>query len=137
MANQTVFASGVTHAPFEIFFKIGQNSFYGFMSYLFYDENSFWIFGALADLITSSLMVVGLSALIFSGWQTWRVRVSLLASYILFVIIIAGMQQYDYPSITADFCFCTVLCLFCGSWLAFTCSVNNAKSKWKPDRPDS
>jgi Dolichyl-phosphate-mannose-protein mannosyltransferase len=112
MANQTVFASGVTHAPFEIFFKIGQNSFYGFMSHLFYNENSFWIFGALADPITSSLMVVGLSALVFSGWQTLRVRVSLLASYILFVIIIAGTQQYDYPSITRIFAFVPFFAFF-------------------------
>ena len=112
MANQTVFASGVTNVPSEIFFKIGQNSFYGFMSYLFYDENGYWVFGALADPITSSLMVVGLATLLFSKWQTWKVRISLLASYILFVIIIAGMQQYDYPSITRIFAFVPFFAFF-------------------------
>jgi len=112
MVNQTIFASGVTNVPSEIFFKIGQNSFYGFMSYLFYDENGYWVFGALADPITSTLMVVGLSALIFAERQTWRVRVSLLASYILFVIIIAGTQQYDYPSITRIFAFVPFFAFF-------------------------
>ena len=112
MAKQTVFASGVTYAPFKIFFKMGQNSFYGFISFLFYAENGYWVFGALADPITSSLMVVGLSALVFSGWQTWRVRVSLLASYILFVIIVAGTQQYDYPSITRIFAFVPFFAFF-------------------------
>src|SRR5271157_2081332 len=112
MANQTVFASGVANVPTEIFFKIGQNSFYGFMSYLFYDENSFWIFGALADPITGSLMVIGLAALLLSPWQTCKVRISLLASYVLFVIIVAGMQQYDYPSITRIFAFIPFFAFF-------------------------
>jgi 4-amino-4-deoxy-L-arabinose transferase-like glycosyltransferase len=112
LAHQTVLSSEFARTPADQFLQFLKNSLYGSTSFLFNSQNDLWIFGAHADPITSTLMIIGLAALLVPGKQTWRVRISLLASYVLFVLIIAGTQQYDYPNITRIFSFVPFYAIF-------------------------
>jgi hypothetical protein len=112
LARQTVLTSEVAVTPYDQFTQFLQNTLYGLTSFLFNNQNSHWVYGAHADPITSTLMVIGLTTILLPNKQTWRVRSSLLASYILFVVIIAGTQQYSYPSITRIFSFVPFYAIF-------------------------
>jgi hypothetical protein len=138
LARQTVLTSEVAFTPEGQFIQFLQNTMYGLTSFLFNNQNSLWVYGAHADPITSTLMLIGLTASLLPNKQTWRIRSSLLASYILFVVIIAGTQQYGYPSVTRIFSFVPFYAIFAAiGFLAIFYSImtNPARSLagWIPN----
>ena len=103
LGQQTVFTSEVSFTRQEQFIQSLKNTLYGLTSFLFNNQNGHWVFGANADPITSTLMVIGVAMLLVPSKQTLKVRISLVGSFFIFVIIVAGLQQYDYPTITRIF----------------------------------
>ncbi len=132
---QTVANSEVAFTRQDQIIQFLNNTGYGFTSFLFNDQNSHWIFGAHADPITSTLMTLGLAAMLVPHKQTWRVRASLLGSYILFVVIIAGTQQYGYPTLTRIFSFVPFYAIFAAIGLMAVLYSITASQKEKKTQP--
>ena len=105
LANQTLFSSQLDLSTADRLMRFLLNTFYGFTSFLFNKQNGFWIFGAHADPITGVLVVIGLVMVLLPGAQSWKVRMSLFFGYAVYVIVIAGQQQYDYPNVSRVFSF--------------------------------
>ena len=101
--QQTIFTSEVAFTPYDIFIQFLKNTFYSFSSFLYNNQNAVFVYGAHADPITGSLMFLGLSAIIATWKHGWRLRIGLLATYVIYTVIVGGMQPYDYPSITRMF----------------------------------
>jgi hypothetical protein len=101
--QQTIFTSEVAFTPYDIFIQFIKNTFYSFSSFLFNNQNAVFVYGAHADPITGSLMILGLAAIIATWKHGWRLRIGLLATYVIYAVIVGGMQPYDYPSITRMF----------------------------------
>ncbi|HLB46142.1 MAG TPA: glycosyltransferase family 39 protein, partial [Anaerolineales bacterium] len=112
--EQTLFTSEYATAPYDRFLLLLRNTFYGLAAFLYYGQNAVFVAGAHADPITGSLMVLGLAALVATWRQGWRVRAALIASYALFVVIVAGTQQYNFPNITRTFAIAPFYALFAG-----------------------
>jgi hypothetical protein len=93
---------------------LASNTKHGALSFLINQRPGVFTFGPLADPVTGSFAVLGLAALVFGVSRTVRARVALLGSSFLLVVLLAGIQQYDYPNITRTFALAPVWALLAG-----------------------
>ncbi|MSP11564.1 MAG: hypothetical protein EXR62_01270 [Chloroflexi bacterium] len=138
--RHTFLSSEVTHSPVGILFQLWDNTLYGFTSFLTNDGHSHFVFGPHADPLTGSLMVLGLAGLIFSWRLGWRVRAALLGMWVVLVVLIAGIQQYGYPSNTRTFALVPLYALFAAIgfsylWQALAVTLGAVMARDAEQRP--
>jgi sugar lactone lactonase YvrE len=117
----TFFNSDIAHTPFEVLLQFLNNSWYGLTSFLTNNHNSHFVFGAHADPLTGSLMILGIAALLATWSQGRRVRVGLLGTWGILSLSVAGIQNYAYPSNTWMFTLVPLYALFASIGLVFLC----------------
>jgi len=110
--GSTVF--GLDLSPARKLALLASNTKHGALSFLVNQRPGVFTYGPLADPVTGSFAVLGLTALVFGLAQTVRARVALLGSTFLLVVFLAGVQQYEYPNITRTFALAPVWALLAG-----------------------
>jgi hypothetical protein len=114
---------GLDLSPGRKMALLASNTKHGALSFLLNQRPGVFTFGPLADPVTGSLAVLGLAALVFGPARAARARVALLGSTFLLVVLLAGVQQYDYPNITRTFALAPVWALLAGVGFAAAASL--------------
>jgi len=117
--THTFLNSEAAHTPSEMLRQILANSLYGLTSFLTNNQNTHFVFGAHADPLTGSLMILGIAGLLATLRQGWRVRLGLLGTWMMLVVITAGIQNHAYPATTWTFALVPMYALLAAAGLLF------------------
>lgn len=116
--HHTILQSEVATTPVAIFQQFLRNTLYGFLSFLTNNGHGVFVYGPHADPITACLVVLGIATVVGTLCSGLRIRLALVATYLVLVVCIAGIQQYAYPNITRLFALVPLYAISAG--LGFT-----------------
>jgi hypothetical protein len=103
MGRDTIFYySEVTTTVEGRVLQFGQNLAYSLFSSFYSNGNSHFVYGAHVDPVTSSLLFLGLIALL-AAWRSWRGFLFLTAGVFLMIALVGATHQYAYPPNTRMF----------------------------------
>jgi hypothetical protein len=97
--ERTFLGSEVARTPAAVASQVAANVVHGLICFLTSEHGSHFVYGALVDPLTGSLAVLGIAILLAAAWRN-RAALAFLLGGTAFVVALAGLQQYAYPSNT-------------------------------------
>ncbi len=136
--QRTIFYSPIATTPAGYLGQFLTNSLYTFTAFLFNDQNAANVYGAHADPLTASFILLGVAALLTTWNQGWRLRLALLGSFIVFAIFAGSLQPSDYPDVTQLSALVPFYALFAalGLWAVVQLVIPAKRLQRSPTSPD-